>query len=262
MRSAVLNLYKEIGETPLARIKRFRADNSEYGKSKMSYAGRLDPMAEGVLVVLVEGENKNREKYLGFSKKYTAEVLFGTTTDTYDILGKIVKVRGISEPIEKIRDSIENLLSSFVGVRNQKYPAYSSKKVEGKSLFEWARDGKIHEIDIPEREIEIFSIEVLKWHTLPQSDLLSQVNDRIGLVEGDFRQSEILAGWKENISKKKNKFFPIATIDISCGSGTYIRVLAHELGRELRTGALVFSLKRTCVGEYDIRDSIHCSVCS
>ena len=88
----VLNLYKKIGETPLERIKRFKADNPEYAMLKMSYAGRLDPMAEGVLLVLVDGENKNREKYLNFSKEYEADIIFGIGTDTHDVLGKIARI--------------------------------------------------------------------------------------------------------------------------------------------------------------------------
>ena len=256
MLEPVLNLYKRMGETPLERIKRFRLHNPEYAKSKMSYAGRLDPMAEGVLVVLVGEENKKREKYLNLTKEYTAEVLFGIETDTYDILGKIIdmdKRHGLSD---KIRSAIEHCLSRFVGVQSQKYPAYSSKKVEGKPLFKWAREGRVHEIDIPEREIEIFSAKVLKLHTLSQYDLASLISERVGLVQGDFRQSEILAGWEKSLAKYVQRTFEVATITVSCGSGTYIRILAHELGGCLKTKAVLLALKRNSVGAYIVRDSI------
>lgn len=256
MLPSVLNLYKEIGETPLARIERFKADNPEYAKSKMSYAGRLDPMAEGVLVVLVDGENKNREKYLNLSKKYTAEVLFGIETDTHDVLGKIIEIHEVNESADEIRNNTKECAKSLIGVQNHKYPAYSSKNVDGKSLFQWAREGRISEVEIPERKVEIFSMKVLKMHTLSQHDLLAQVKERIGLVKGDFRQIEILASWKERVNKKESKALPVATIEILCSSGTYIRVLAHELGNCLKTGALLLSLKRNSVGGYSIRNSI------
>ena len=84
---SVLNLYKERGETPLERIERFRKTHPEYRKLPMSYAGRLDPMAEGVLLVLVGEENRNRETHLSLTKKYEFDVLFGFATDTYDVLG-------------------------------------------------------------------------------------------------------------------------------------------------------------------------------
>ena len=256
MLSSVLNLYKKIGETPLARIERFRSNNSEYGESKMSYAGRLDPMAEGVLVVLVGEENKKREKYLNLTKEYTAEILFGIKTDTHDILGKIVETHHVGEPVKKMQGSLKKCTAQFIGVQHQKYPAYSSKTVEGKPLFVWAKEGRISEIKIPKREIEIYSIHISTYDALSQHDLLSDIEGRVRLVQGDFRQSEILTLWKECLRDNKYGTFGVATITVSCSSGTYIRVLAHELGRCLKTGALLLSLKRDCVGTYSIRNSI------
>ncbi|MDE1988462.1 MAG: hypothetical protein KGJ58_03695 [Patescibacteria group bacterium] len=83
----VLNIYKKAGETPLETISRFRADNQEYQKEKITYAGRLDPLAEGVLILLVGDAVYEKEKYLKTDKEYEAEILFGFETDTYDILG-------------------------------------------------------------------------------------------------------------------------------------------------------------------------------
>ena len=62
----ILNLYKETGETPLERLNRFRKENLKYLKEKMSYVGRLDPMAEGVLLTVVGKENKNRGELLEY----------------------------------------------------------------------------------------------------------------------------------------------------------------------------------------------------
>ena len=71
----------------------------------MTYAGRLDPMASGVLLVLAGEETKNKDKYLGLDKEYDFEILFGFATDTYDILGKVIKARNLiakKEDLEKI----------------------------------------------------------------------------------------------------------------------------------------------------------------
>ena len=84
-------LYKKIGETPLECLNRFKVENSEYESLPMTYAGRLDPMAEGLLLVLVGEECKKKEDYLYLSKEYEIEVLFGFETDTADVLGKIIK---------------------------------------------------------------------------------------------------------------------------------------------------------------------------
>ena len=85
----VLNLYKQVGITPLQLIKKFVRSNPEYKDEKLGYAGRLDPMAEGVMIILVGDENKKREKYLDLNKKYEVGILFGVSTDTHDVLGLI-----------------------------------------------------------------------------------------------------------------------------------------------------------------------------
>ena len=90
-KQGIITLHKEQGETPLECIERWRAEHKEYLGIALSYLGRLDPMAEGVLLVAVGEENKNREAYLGLDKEYEFEVLFGFETDTYDLLGVVVR---------------------------------------------------------------------------------------------------------------------------------------------------------------------------
>ena len=154
----VLNLYKGAGETPLERLEKFRAENSNYMGVKLSYVGRLDPLAEGVMLVVVGEENKSRDKYLELDKEYEVEVLFGVETDTGDILGIINDHVSVSVqiPNEKI---INAELKYFIGKHLQKYPKYSSKTVKGKPLWQWAREGKLEYITVPEREVEISNIE-------------------------------------------------------------------------------------------------------
>ena len=78
----VIVLNKKEGETPLESLENFRAKNKKYQDVKMTYAGRLDPMASGVLLVLAGDETKNKEKYLNLDKEYEFEILFGFATDT------------------------------------------------------------------------------------------------------------------------------------------------------------------------------------
>ncbi|MEX2029185.1 MAG: hypothetical protein WD963_01745, partial [Candidatus Paceibacterota bacterium] len=85
----ILLLNKKEGETPLQALDNFRRKNIRYKDAKMTYAGRLDPMARGLLLVLSGEEVKKKEKYLALPKEYEFDILFGFSTDTYDILGKI-----------------------------------------------------------------------------------------------------------------------------------------------------------------------------
>ena len=84
---------KELGETPLECIERARIELGLDANMPMTYAGRLDPLASGKLLILMGEECKEKEKYLGYDKEYEIEVLFGIKTDTGDALGQITEVR-------------------------------------------------------------------------------------------------------------------------------------------------------------------------
>ncbi|MFA5933649.1 MAG: hypothetical protein WC795_00285 [Candidatus Paceibacterota bacterium] len=251
----ILNLYKKVGETPLECLDRFRHEYPEYEGIPMTYAGRLDPMAEGVLIALVGEEAKNRDQYTNLDKEYEFEVLFGFETDTYDILGLVKNVLNDepTHPTPRLRraskDKIISLLAKFKGTISQPYPPYSSKTVSGIPLFEWARKGKLDEIEIPKRDVEVYNLELTDSKTISKDELEKNIIERIGLVKGDFRQVEILAKWEEALKDAPDNF-EIFKFKISCGSGTYVRVIAHELGNVVGCGAIAWSIKRTKVGDF------------
>lgn len=226
----VLKLYKNLGETPLECLERFRAENLEYADVPMTYAGRLDPMAEGLLIVLTGEECKKKDDYLGLDKEYVFEVLFGLQTDTYDILGvpRLSFVRGREEM------TIEN----FIGKRIQKYPAYSSR------TFEKARSGE--EYEVPTKEVETYGLEELEKREISAGMALPEISRRINLVKGDFRQGQILDTWQNLLKSDFDRKFEIKKFKINCSSGTYVRSIANEMG------GLAYSIHRTRVGEYEI----------
>ena len=82
----VIIAYKNIGETPLECLERHRKERSIDKDIPMTYAGRLDPMAEGLMILLVGEECKNKDKYLGLDKTYEFKILVGFSTDTYVFL--------------------------------------------------------------------------------------------------------------------------------------------------------------------------------
>lgn len=253
MDGEVLNLYKHLGETPRERLERLRVQRPEYRHEVLSYAGRLDPMAEGVLLCLVGAANKRREPYLDMTKNYTLDVLFGFSTDTYDILGRVMEK---GDPAQVERAAIAKALNEFRGSVSQEYPPFSSKTVEGKSLIEWARAGAIGAMVLPRRTVTIYDITLTALYKVDEPTLLAYIEDNVDKVQGDFRQDDILRLWKRNLRKEGAREFPCATIEISCSSGTYARSIAHGLGQELGTPALALHILRTKVGEYGVEKSM------
>lgn len=264
-------VYKHVGITPLQVIDHYRLQFPQYKHEKIGYAGRLDPMAEGVLLLLIGDDNKRRREFEKLPKEYEFEVLFGIETDSYDVVGKIINTASLSlrvppwrgdEAIYSIqrlprslsvaRNDIVRVVPTFIGKQIQVYPPYSSPKVNGKPLFKWAREGKISEIEIPKKNIEIYSFELLSNNTISGRELAEESIAKISRVQGVFRQDEIIEGWLEFERKYSSAEFPMYSFKISCSSGTYVRSIAHEIGKSIQTGALASSIKRTRIGGYAI----------
>lgn len=252
----ILNLYKRMGETPLERLERLRKESPRYALEVLSYAGRLDPMAEGVLLALVGGENQRRESYLNLDKEYVLDVLFGFSTDSYDVLGRVVDEASEASLETLGRKKIAEELREFQGKISQEYPPFSSKTIEGKPMFELARNGALENIVLPRKSLNIYNIRLDEIYKISEKDLLIYIEREISKIKGDFRQEEILRIWKRNLDIKGSRMFPCATINISCSSGTYVRSIANGLGARLGTQALALHILRTRVGEYEIAKSL------
>ncbi len=250
---AIHNLYKPIGISPLDLIDQYNAKNPKLSDQKMTYAGRLDPMAEGVVLILSGEDRHKKDEYLKLDKKYRAQMLFGIESDTYDVLGMPSKSMHANVlPLPK--GELDGVADYLIGTHPIKVPPYSSVIVNRKPLFEWARSGQIDQVDIPEREMTVKSAALIESKTINSADLLKLIESKIQKVKGDFRQEQILKSWRKKL-RGQTQIFKVLTIDLHVTSGTYIRSLAHELGQKLGSGAILLGLTRTAVGEYTIDNS-------
>jgi len=249
------------------------------GERRVGHAGTLDPMATGLLIVLVGREaTKRQSEFMGLEKEYEAEITFGAVSDTYDAEGEIVgaiageetkpssRHSGLDLESDRngrqilkhppasayrrsrwragvqndgqcstlgnwppgSRDLLENLteervekaLGQFLGAIEQRVPPYAAAKIRGKKLYEYARAGRLDEIELPVRKVKVKQFELLYF--LPVQD------------EG----------------------LPRAGVRVVCSKGTYIRSLAHDLGQKLGVGAYLSALRRTRIGFYNIENAI------
>jgi len=253
----IVLINKPLSLTPLQTIRKLQKLKSEYARQKIGYAGRLDPMAEGLLLLLVGDENKKRKEYERLDKEYEFEVLLGCETDSYDILGLVQSIHNTTKHIGDNNFTIQQLLQQFIGTSEQPYPPYSAARVNGKPLYYWAREGRLDEIKIPSKQITISKIELLKITQVQFSDIYEEIIQRVQSVEGTFRQEEIVAKWNKTIQLYNNLTMKQLSCTISCSSGTYVRSIAHSIGKKLKAGGIALSIKRTKIGPYTFQDALN-----
>lgn len=157
-----------------------------FNTKKIGHTGTLDPLATGVLVCTIGKYTKLTELLTSTYKEYVALMKLGITTDTYDIEGKILKETKVNLTEEEIKKVINN----FKGEYDQTVPIYSSVKVKGKKLYEYAREGI--EVELPKRKVDIKELEILsinkdivKFKTLVSKgtyirSLINDIGDTLG----------------------------------------------------------------------------------
>jgi tRNA pseudouridine55 synthase len=246
----ILPVYKPVGETPLDTLNRLRIEEPQYREATLGYAGRLDPMASGVLLVLVNEANTQRKEMERLDKEYLFSWIPGISTDTYDLMGMVTRIQPPQTPPSP--EQMQERLKRFTGSFTQLYPPYSSARVNGKPLFYWARAGKLDSIPRPSKNVTITSLTLDRISGLSGQHLLEQLTAQIELVRGDFRQSEIIQRWQEALKPYLTHQWKEYHATCICSSGTYIRSLVDSIGTDLGIGAVTTSITRTRVGSYDL----------
>ena len=237
---------KPIGKTPLDMVKLYQTENP--GK-KYSFAGRLDPMARGTMIILEGDECKQQDIFCQSRKVYEFTILWGCQTDTHDVLGILQKPSCKGNP--HLTNPFWNI-DRYLGKQIQKYPVYSSMVVQKKPLWLWAKENRLNEITIPGKEIEIFSLtEISPIQKIRGEVLYQQIVEKINTLDESrkeaFRVPEILERWKQEFtdtSARENDYY-LQRMEAFVSSGTYIRSLVHQMGQDLGCGALALDIHRT-----------------
>ncbi|PYI24900.1 pseudouridine synthase [Aspergillus indologenus CBS 114.80] len=144
---------------------------------KIGHGGTLDPLATGVLVAGVGKGTKYLNNFLGCTKTYETVVLFGAETDTYDVLGKVVR----RAPYEHVtRAAVERALDQFRGPIMQRPPIFSALRVQGKRLYEYAREGREPPVEIKARPVEVTDLRVVEWYEPGTHEYKWPVEEAVG----------------------------------------------------------------------------------
>lgn len=243
MNNDILPFWQEIGTSTSIIAKRV----SEKLDIPTSHTGTLDPMASGVVLILKGAEYFNKEKYIQNLKTYSFNILFGFGTDTYDGLGII---NDFLEKDFSIDESyLDEIINSFKGNYKQQYPDFSSKKVAGKSLWEYKRLG----LPVPEVFIEgeIKDIKFGKIIKVASTSEIKELTEKINLIKGNFRQAEILSQY--DATKFPPHFFKI-NLEVEMSRGLYVRGLVRDISLKLKIPAIVTNLVRIKDGNFTVSD--------
>lgn len=238
MYNGLINVYKEPGYTSMDVVALLRGILRQ---KKIGHTGTLDPQAEGVLMVCLGNATKLCTFLEEKDKEYICRMLLGTTTDTEDTTGTVIKKtsfeygntdeskdrnednifiddrdeRNENELITLGKTEIEQAIKSFIGDYKQVPPMYSALKKDGKKLYELARQGI--EIEREARAIKIYDIEIMEID------------------------------------------MPYVTIRVKCSKGTYVRSLCRDIGEKLGVGGCMDHLTRTAVSFFTIDNAMKLS---
>ena len=252
-------LEKAVGETPLSCAEAFRATRPGLIGVPLSYAGRLDPMASGKLLVLIGDECKHQSDYHDLDKEYEFSVLFGVSSDTQDVLGRLDSEKIIPKLSS---EDICAVIKTIIGSLTVPYPIFSAKTVNGKPLHMWTLEGRLNEIEIPTRTSEIYELELTGVNTLTRSGVAKQALEKIETIPevtdprkalgNDFRRVDVRSDWKK-IAEDTTlpEIYTIASFRCVASSGSYMRTLATIIAEKLQTTGLAWSIHRTKVGTYN-----------
>jgi tRNA pseudouridine55 synthase len=176
-----------------------------YQMRRVGHAGTLDPMATGLLIILIGKATKASDQLMAQEKEYLGEATFGTVTDSQDADGQTVETHPVPELAAA---QVQEVMNTMLGEQKQTPPMFSARKVGGQKLYDLARKGV--EIEREARAIRIDAFELTAWTS------------------------------------------PRATFRVRCTKGTYVRTLAHDLGRKLGCGAHLSALRRTVSGHLNV----------
>ena len=182
---------------------------SRFRLKKVGHAGTLDPLATGVLIVLLGRATKMFDHFSASDKKYEGTMQLGIETDSHDIEGKtIAEVPWQHVTAEQIQQAVQN----FRGELLQEPPMVSALKHKGARLYQLARRGQV--VERTKRPITVYQFDI------------------------------------------KSIELPLIHFSTHVSKGTYVRTLAHDLGKHLSTAGVLKNLRRTCCGEFSVEEAV------
>ena len=239
----IIKTWKRIGETPLQAMMRSLEDHKITDPEiKKCYTGRLDPMAQGSMIVLVGSALVYQDYYNSCLKTYRFQAILGVSTSSYDALGDINDIIEISQDQAML---FHNTILRKTGNFKQAFPPCSAVRYKGKPLWVHAKNGTLPQV-LPTAERTVYTIKSL--HNPVETTIkeyrklcIDDINDVAFLNPVGFNTDNIKKEW--NLLNGKIKIWKLQ-YEVSVSAGTYVRSLVHDMGCQLGIPAHAFRITR------------------
>lgn len=212
----------------------------ETHQTKATHTGTLDPMAEGVVIVLTDEDRFLKSTLSDWQKTYEFQILWGVSTDTHDLLGLIEDATTTTQPNLQ---NLEEIQAHFVGEQLQEIPTFSAKRSP----------------ETQHSNITIFDLKHNSTQDIPAHSIIDQLNQVVPKLTNDFRQEAILQNWQnwfKTLPEQDQTPLLLTTHTATTSKRTYIRGLVRDLSKKTNIPATTFHINRTGNGPYTSKDCI------
>jgi tRNA U55 pseudouridine synthase TruB len=242
--------WKPKSMTPNEQLDEIKKEKNIIGKS--CFAGRLDPMASGWMIYLLNETTKLGDKYMGHNKTYEFNLVCGISTESMDCMGIIKEIK-----LDYDRNIIEQIITNINEGKYKKYqqimPACSAYKArhkitgEKKALWEWSMLGEISNIDLPISEIELIDFKIINSKEINLGEYIQEILNDIKNVKrfDQIMIQKILEQWNEIKNEYNDNKINIIRCITTVNSGTFIRYLANMIGEDVKIPCHAQDITRT-----------------
>lgn len=240
----IIELWKDYGITSNEFARRYKLD---FNLDSVCYAGRLDPMACGKMMLLTNKDTKDVNKHLEHDKLYNFDLIIGINTKSHDCLSEI---KWVDDCVIE-RDILMLKLKEFIkGYTIQKYPITSNYTIKHNNIKKplwWFYTNGYKNINLPKKNVIIFDSKINNIENIKLNNLIPKFIDRIKLIDNEKTQNEfktydIIKQW-EKLKDDSTKLITI-NMELTVSSGFYIRQFCNDFGSFIGCGAIAFDITR------------------
>lgn len=240
----VIELWKDYGITSNEFARRYKLNNN---LDSVCYAGRLDPMASGKMIILTNKDTKNVNKYLNHDKLYNFDLIIGIDTKSHDCLSEINEIKEISFKKEELICKLSTFIKDYTV---QKYPIVSNYTIKHNGIKKplwWFYTNGYLDVELPSKNVTIYDSKINNIQTVPLNTLIYKFINRIKLIDNEktiveLKTSTIIKQWKNNVNNKIQLI--VVNMELTVSSGFYIRQFCNDFGKYIGGGAIAFDITR------------------